>query len=105
MSAAASPEAAGRAQQHPEAGKSEAISNSAPLAREIKAPSQTPRPPRAARTSKETISLQGKIGNTEMTEIQVNLRAWLVFCLLFSVFQVDSIAKSVCHVSGKVDAN
>lgn len=73
MSAAASPEAAEPAQQHPEAGKREANSKSAPLAREIKAPSQTPRPPRAARTSKETISLQGKIGNTEMTETQVNL--------------------------------
>jgi hypothetical protein len=105
MSAAASPKAAERAQQHPEAGKSEATSNSAPLAREIKAPSQTPRPPRAARTSKETISLQGKIGNTEMTEIQVNLHPRLVFVLLFSLFQVGSVAKTVCLVSGKVDAN
>ncbi|MBA3356490.1 MAG: hypothetical protein H0U18_11280 [Pyrinomonadaceae bacterium] len=101
MSAAASEKAAERTQQS-EAGTGKAISNSAPLAREIKAPSQTPRPPRAARTTKETISLQGKIGNTEMTEIQVNLdRAG---CCCFAVSSC-SIANSVCLVSGKVDAN
>ncbi len=56
--------------------------------REIKAPVQTSRPPRAARTIKQPMAVQGKIGNTELAEIQVCLFLFESGSCCASLFQV-----------------
>lgn len=60
----------------------------APAFREIRAPLQTSRPPRAARMTKQPMAVQGKIGNTELAEIQVCLILFVYRSCSASLFQV-----------------
>ncbi len=71
--------------------------------REIKAPVQTSRPPRAARTIKQPMAVQGKIGNTELAEIQVCCSCLNRAVAVLRCFK--SVAESICPTSGKMDAD